>query len=79
MADPGKIRKTIDFTPALHANVLAFGKSRGCCNFSEAVRDMVRIVLDSARTDCSKHNPKRRPWQDKIVEKTIPASPGGED
>ena len=39
------VRKTMIFTPAMHEQIKAYGAKRGCCNFTEAIRDIVRTVL----------------------------------
>lgn len=41
------IRKTVDFHPRLYKKIRAYARKRGCQNFGEAIRDLIRLVLDT--------------------------------
>jgi hypothetical protein len=54
-----RVRKSVDFGPALYQRILTYGRKRGCTNFGEIIRDMTRTVLDPGAIQGINDNKKR--------------------
>lgn len=54
-----RVRKSVDFGPALYQRILTYGRKRGCTNFGEIIRDMTRTVLDPGTIQEINDNKKR--------------------
>ena len=49
-------RRSIVIEQAMYNDIIAYGQNRGCTSFSEAVRDLARIVLDLAKSQPKNNN-----------------------
>lgn len=62
-------KQTVIMPNNLHAEIESCGKSRGCNSFSESIRHIARIGLDTLSDQNIKRNQPN--WQDKIVTKNL--------